>query len=176
MTSVNEKRDEAKAPKLSHRRHRDDHWIDLVTIDTTPRWKTSGLSGDEWRFSHRVQLWRKGFLLKESGFNDFAYAAGWAALQVQIACPAEQPWPADAPAQPYGDGHFCDNPGCAVVATWRGLLKSEACRSGHKTEPKWTTPYRVFCDTHKRRGDCALEDADDNYVWEPILGEGLSEH
>jgi len=155
--------------RLSHRRHRDDKWIDKVTVETEPRWKTSGLSGDEWRFSYTVKLWRKGHVLVERGFGDMAYAAGWVALALQEAAPAYQSWPADAPGQPYGDGYYCDNPGCAEIATWRGLLKKEACRWGHVTEPDHSTPYRVFCDRHKQRGDCSIEDSDTNYVFEPIL-------
>ena len=32
-------------------RHPDDEWYDEVRIVTVPRYKTSGLSGDEWRFT-----------------------------------------------------------------------------------------------------------------------------
>ncbi len=34
--------------------------FDEVRIRTVPRWKESGLSGDEWRISATVEFWRKG--------------------------------------------------------------------------------------------------------------------
>lgn len=51
----------------SYLRHDDDEWIDEVRIVTVPRWKESELSGDEWRFSTRIELYRKGHLLARSG-------------------------------------------------------------------------------------------------------------
>lgn len=35
-----------------YRRHHDDEVIDRVSIDCVPRFKVSGLSGDEWRVSY----------------------------------------------------------------------------------------------------------------------------
>ena len=45
-------------------------------------------------------------------------------------------------------------------------MKKKFCREGHETIPHQTT-VRKFCDTHKKRGDCGLDDADDNYVVQP---------
>ena len=41
------------------RSHHDDEWYDEVRITTVPRYKTSSLSGDEWRTSARIQILRK---------------------------------------------------------------------------------------------------------------------
>ena len=154
---------------LSHKRHRADTWVDRIEITTEPRWKTSGLSGDEWRFSYTVTLWRKGWKVAEEGFGSLAYATAWANLQSAGGfCPASQPWPADAPARPYGDGYLCDNPGCPTVATWRGVLKAIYGRNGEGPLEQYGTYFRVFCDLHKDRGDCAMEDCTDNYTWTPI--------
>jgi len=60
--------------KPSYKRHEDDDWIDEIKIVTVPRYKTSGMSGDEWRFSARVQLWRKGHLMFERSFSKLHYA------------------------------------------------------------------------------------------------------
>ena len=55
--------------KMPLRRHRDDDYYDEITIDTrtvhlrasiVPRFKTSGLSGDEWRTSAVLKLLRDG--------------------------------------------------------------------------------------------------------------------
>lgn len=166
---MSEKTETERRP--SHSRHREDRWVDHCEIVTVPRWKTSGLSGDEWRFSYRVVLRRKGYVVKERDFGTLSYAAAWLALAMQTACPAEMPWPDDAPGQPYGDGFLCDNPGCSGVATWRAWLKAEYDNRGQKYVSEWSAPFRVFCQQHSERGDCALEDATDNYDFEPILPE-----
>lgn len=36
---------------MHYKRHPDFETYDRITIDTVERYKTSGLSGDEWRFS-----------------------------------------------------------------------------------------------------------------------------
>ena len=40
----------------------DDEGPDRITIDPVPRYKTSGLSGDEWRMSYVVRFYRRGRL------------------------------------------------------------------------------------------------------------------
>lgn len=167
---MSERPEQTQVPKvpLKHKRLRGDKWVDAVTIDTVPRYKTSGLSGDEWwRFSFWVRLWRKGYVVGQESFGSMEYASAWLTTMLMQAAPASLPWPKDAPGQPYGDGYFCDNLGCSNVATWRALMKIEACREGHKTECSYAVKFRVFCDDHKRRGDCSIEDSDDNYVFEP---------
>lgn len=44
------------------------------------------------------------------------------------------------------------------------MRKKDFCRAGHETEPHDHNVYRHFCEEHKRRGDCGLDDADVNYV------------
>lgn len=69
-----------KKDRLPLRRHRDDDYWDEITIDTekvhlrafvVPRFKTSGLSGDEWRVSAKLILRRDGFRepIVERGFG-----------------------------------------------------------------------------------------------------------
>ena len=41
--------------------------FDEVRITTVPRYKMSGLSGDEWRISGKIQLLRKGKVVAEKG-------------------------------------------------------------------------------------------------------------
>lgn len=162
------------AVRPSHRRLTGDRWVDHAEIITEPRWKTSELSGDEWRFTYVVRLWRKGHLLAVHGCGTMAYAAAWMALALQTASPADLPWPPDAPGQPYGDGYYCDNIGCAEPADWRAWLKAEYDSAGHKSTPDVVRPFRVFCSEHSRRGDCSMEDRDANYEIEPILPAGES--
>lgn len=136
--------------------------FDEVRIITVPRYKTSGLSGDEWRISAAIQLWRKGKMHAEQYFRNietacaFAYSVYLSAID-------------DGNGYFAGDGLTCDQEGCAEPATVFLKLKAEYCRSGHKTDPydyDERPLIRCFCERHKTRGDCALEDADANY--EPI--------
>ncbi|KKL50531.1 hypothetical protein LCGC14_2304540, partial [marine sediment metagenome] len=51
----------SKLPKrASPARITDDEGVDQIVIDTVPRYKMSGLSGDEWRVSGRVRFFRNG--------------------------------------------------------------------------------------------------------------------
>jgi hypothetical protein len=62
-----------------------------------------------------------------------------------------------------GDGIHCDQEGCSELATITYKKLHDYCRSGHKTTPDWIK-LRRFCDRHKRRGDCGMDDCDANYV------------
>ena len=55
-------------------RHHDDEWIDEIRIVTVPRFKESELSGDEWRTSVRMQILRKGIVLRERRYGKIADA------------------------------------------------------------------------------------------------------
>ena len=48
---------------MQNRNHHDDEWYDEIRVTTVPRFKTSGLSGDEWRRSAKVTFLRKGIVL-----------------------------------------------------------------------------------------------------------------
>lgn len=135
--------------------------FDEVRFITIPRYKTSGLSGDEWRISIAVQFYRNGELKHESGgyrnmetAMGFAYADYCRAVGEGNACFA-------------GEGDFCDQEGCKEKATTKCALKFRWCRDGHKSEPT-NSDYRLFCDKHSTRGDCGLDDADDNYMKERL--------
>lgn len=134
--------------------------FDEVRIVTVPRYKQSGLSGDEWRISASIQLYRKGKLIVERGCGTVEAATAilpgfW------LECID------NGKGFFGGDGVHCDQEGCAALATVRYRKKADYCRQGHKTEPHRPT-YRHFCDRHETRGDCGLDDADVNYIREPM--------
>lgn len=135
--------------------------FDEVRIVTVPRYKQSGLSGDEWRISASIQLWRKGKLIHERSVRNVEIGCAFASATLYEAQD-------DGKAHFGGDGIHCDQEGCADAATVRYRKKAYYCRNGHKTEPFRPT-YRHFCDVHKKRGDCGMDDADDNYIEEPML-------
>jgi len=49
--------------------------FDEVRIVTIPRFKTSGMSGDEWRIRANIELWRKGKLILEQSYLNVETAA-----------------------------------------------------------------------------------------------------
>lgn len=130
--------------------------FDEVRIKTVPRYKTSGMSGDEWRISASIQFFRHGILRHEIGVRDVETACGMVYGELMKAQD-------NALGYFGGEGDFCDQEGCAATATITRYLKKEFCRQGHGVDVTRPT-FRRFCEDHKTRGDCGLEDADDNYT------------
>jgi hypothetical protein len=130
--------------------------FDEIRIITVPRFKQSGLSGDEWRISAEVQFFRKGALVLQR-----------ACRNVETACGLLFAWHSEAiddgKAYFAGDGVTCDQEGCSEPATVRYARKADYCDRGHKSQVFETSQYRHFCEQHKTRGDCGLDDADENY-------------
>ena len=135
--------------------------FDEVRIVTVPRYKESGLSGDEWRFHAEIMLLRKGRVIAKRGCGTVeaacAFLPGFLLQMID-----------EGHGYFAGDGVHCDQEGCADAATVRLRKLAEYCRSGHKSEPAFNRTYRHFCERHKVRGDCGLDDADANYVEEPL--------
>lgn len=131
--------------------------FDEIRIVTVPRYKTSGLSGDEWRISAKVQFFRKGELQHENGYSNIVHACGFLYSELQMAID-------DGKAYFAGDSVHCDQEGCDKPFTTTYLLKKHFCSEGGEHEVSEVSQFRHFCDEHKVRGDCGLEDADRNYV------------
>lgn len=134
--------------------------FDKIVIDTVPRYKESGMSGDEWRISAEVKFYRKGVEVHGFGCRNVEEATVLLGARLLEACD-------DAKGFFAGEGHACDQEGCFAEASWRHTLKAKYDRSGNRSEIPEPGEYRLFCDRHKTRGNCGIEDADDNYVVEP---------
>lgn len=136
--------------------------FDEVRIVTVPRFKESYLSGDEWRISAEIQLWRKGTMEFSQGFRN-----------VETACAAlGYVWMTaidNGKAYYAGDGVTCDQEGCKEQAAVRYRMKHEYCREGHPSTPHRPT-YRHFCARHMDRGDSSLNDGMHNYEEVPRHG------
>jgi hypothetical protein len=134
--------------------------FDEIRLVTIPRYKTSELSGDEWRISVHYQFYRKGALVHASGgFRNMETAVAFAGAEYYRAID-------DGKAYFAGEGDRCDQEGCSEPATVTYKLKKQYCRQGHETDPYEFSPeplIRRFCDRHSTRGDCGLDDADRNY-------------
>lgn len=146
----------------------DDH-VDEIRLHTVPRFKTSGLSGDEWRFHVEAVAYRKG---REVGRTQY----GWitAALERidtwvkdELLCPVEN-------VELTHD--LCDQPGCDQPWTVKYRMIRRGCGdcgSVHEEEPGWENE-RAFCADHAKRGDQDVDDNDDMY--QPIDGGPPAEH
>lgn len=129
---------------------------DEVRLVTVPRYKTSPVSGDEWRISHAIQFVRKGRVI--------ATSEDWDVME-RIRVAIKKVAPAD-PAHLRGVGDICDQESCTEPATVVYKLKMLYASDGKETDPyreDHRPLIRKFCQDHSTRGDCALEDADDNY-------------
>jgi hypothetical protein len=131
--------------------------FDEIRIITVPRFKESGLSGDEWRIHAEAQFFRKGELIFSEGCRNVQTACGLLYAWYVKACDEAKGYFA-------GDGIHCDQEGCSQLATIRYRRKFEYCRDGHQSAPSDVSLYRHFCERHSERGDCAFDDADANYV------------
>lgn len=134
----------------------DDEIVDEIIFRTVPRFKTSGVSGDEWRTSVVVEFRKKNVLVLLRTFTDMKYAT--ARVPSLLLTLNEE----DAYHGPHIDDR-CDQPGCFMKAKVTYRLKNEYIRGLGPLPPTTLTPIRRFCTDHSGRGDCAMEDAMDNY-------------
>lgn len=148
--------------KAYHAEAPDAQRYDEVRIVTVPRWKESELSGDEWRISARVEMLRKGRVVFSRGFSTVETAAmclpalfaGWG---------VDDSGEYDVDAYHDGRKNSCDQEGCREEPKHWLALKSRWDNAGNQRPVRKEGEYRQFCDRHKGRGDCGLDDNDDNY-------------
>lgn len=208
---------DATTTKIYLKRHPEDHWFDECRIEgkygpilrmvCVERWKTSGLSGDEWRFGYRWEIRKNGNdggrswhpvegypahrpddayrrlypLVSEAAplFLNYEvsvhfYRKGVLAWNVPEIRPLRDaagflPWDEIVAREQHdvipleeATKGLCMQPGCRNEPTVRYRIKQEYDRCGNEKE-SYSANGRHFCDKHRRRGDCALEDADVNY-------------
>jgi hypothetical protein len=129
--------------------------FDEVRIITIPRYKQSGLSGDEWRICAEVQFYRNQTLICSYTCRNIETACGMLYSYLMTALDNGNGYFA-------GDGIHCDQEGCSKIATIHYKKKNDYCHEAHKTELTIDT-FRNFCEEHKVRGNCSFDDSDDNY-------------
>lgn len=152
--------------RLWHERLRKFESFDRVELAVVPRYKTSGLSGDEWRQHVAIRFFFKGELVHEDGSNNMESAL----LRLgHIWVAAQEPIPQRVIEI---EKDRCDQPSCVNPAVGRFRLKKLFSAQGEAIDAADTygSRYRQFCRVHLRRGDCSREDADTNY--EPLDGVG----
>ena len=130
--------------------------FDEVRITTVPRYKTSGLSGDEWRISAHIEFLRNGVVQYTERSRN-----------VKTACRLFAWYHITAIEK--GNGRFageddiCDQEGCPEKAAVTYRKKQRWCSSCGKAHDPHVIDIRKFCARHSTRGDCGLDDADANY-------------
>lgn len=157
----------------------DDERFDHVEVTSIERWKESELSGDEWRFSFQARFYSHGVLAMTKGGGSIEdvlisaahwfrnprkmdeasdVVANWEVVKAEIEERCAQPRCPEFwvvlyhPIKKYSrhgnaEGlHYDDR---------EKLAEGKSCLG-------WLA-VRGFCERHRHRGDCDLEDADDNY-------------
>jgi len=146
--------------RTMRRRHPDEAIFDTIIFQTVPRFKTSDLSGDEWRIRIKVGFFYKGHLVFEKGYTQYKYAV------------AELPYLFLNMGQEKDFKHIpteereklCDQPGCSDEAVSTYKLKEIYTKFGDGPLESTWNETRAFCHRHLQRGDCGRDDADHNYV------------
>ena len=151
-------------------RHPDDPFFDEVRVITVPRYKTSYASGGEWRFSYEVQCLRKGVVLKAGSYGSFDNACAAVPNMVMNLGTFELGDAIDAHPELKA---MCANPGCAKTATVAYRIKRDYCQTCFQPDKFALDGIIKFCDEHRTRGDCGLQDCDKNYREVSLSGEEL---
>lgn len=165
--------DKLQQKKMNHAHKPDAQAFDEIRITTVPRYKTSSLSGDEWRISGKIEFLRKGKVRHEEYMSKIESCVYGLGHLYQLAM--------DNAVGFYGGGEegTCDQEGCPEQATVFYRLKKEFCNHfrPHEAIELKEDKIRQFCERHSKRGDCGLEDSDDNYelidgkIVEPETGD-----
>jgi hypothetical protein len=158
---------------MNHRRHEDDEYVDEIRINLVPRFKTSDMSGDEWRISAVISFFRKGHEVWSRSFSKLSTAVNALSWFFIVASEGAE-----------GEFKFldreqelalCQQPGCSEPSVVRYRFKKvrDCPQSGHMRELGDSFEYvTAFCKRHAHRGDCGLEDCDTNYE---VVGGGNSQ-
>lgn len=156
-----------KAMPKNRARRPDAQAFDEIRITTVPRYKTSGISGNEWRISAKIQFFRKGEVIFENFVGNLETAVNMLPFLFIRAID-------DGKAYFAGYGNLCDQEGCDKPAVVVYRMKRAICsccgmEDARSTEVLAKSPtYRCFCQEHSKRGDWGLDDTDSNY--ELVLG------
>jgi len=139
-----------------------DEIIDEINIKIVPRFKSSGLSGEEWRTSAKIELKRKGKIIYQRGYLNIKSALTF--LPVLLIQGFEEGL-FELPST--GKDGLCMQPGCAQKATTTMIMKHRYHDGYQLPDESWRSEEmdtRVFCDEHAYRGDSDFNDCHENYI------------
>jgi hypothetical protein len=157
------KRAKEEAKKKEVRAKRPDvQLFDEVTIRTKPYYKTSSMSGNEWRLSTEAVAKYKGHVIWEGDMRS-------APDSLEAMARAMHTFEFERAREELDTTHLCDQEGCSDAWTHVYQVKNNACQSCGHLRPATdgvieTRPVvRKFCSRHAQRGDCGIDDAQSNY-------------
>lgn len=146
-----------------HKSHPDDEGIDEIHIKVVPRYKTSDLSGNEWRTSAVITLLRKGEVILTESTHRIEDAAAY--LPWILRTLSDRDLTKKGLKGLWSNDGKCDQPSCSDVGSNKVYLKREYSEHGEGPLPLKSWPYfRNFCIKHRMRGDGSFEDSDRNYT------------
>lgn len=139
--------------------------IDRIEIKAENRWKTSGLSGDEWRYGVRVDLYRKGKVV----FSRYQNNSWFAELKPNFVAIAEEfkmMKTIDLSDQAEFDRlePLCDHFSCSEPGEMYRMLKRGKDSEGNYLPPDGRVHVKRFCSAHADRGNCGIIDSKRNFV------------
>ena len=136
---------------------RDDEGVDRIELSVIDRFKTSELSGDEWRYSVKISFFRKGVLVYERTYGRMEWAV--AALPYELMVLPEH---CEIPLWKV-DSLICTQYGSNQPATVVYKTKEQYTERGEGPLPNETPTYRAYCTRHAERGNSDREDCMQNY-------------
>lgn len=137
--------------------------FDRIELAIVPRYKTSGLSGDEWRQGIAIRFYFKGEVVHEEQSNNMRNAI---LMLGHHWVTAQEPIPERIIEL---ENTKCMQPSCPEDAVGKYRIKKEFSDRGEEIaedENRGFVYFRQFCAKHAMRGDCGRDDSDKNY--EPI--------
>ncbi len=141
-----------------HERPHDFELWDEVRLKAVYRYKSSNLSGSEWRYGVVMEFYFKGQLMKECSWRDMETAMKYLPVTYSNDEPISDEWLKI-------EKETCDQVACPEKAVNWFALRRKTDRSGHFLEKETDfVYYRKFCEKHSHRGDSDREDCDENMV------------
>ncbi len=149
--------------------HPDSEAVDEIKMKMVPRFKTSDMSGDEWRVSCLIEFFRKGKKVYERSFHSIENAAKFLPWVLDVEMIEGQDAP--SPGLFSADLKECFQTGCSEPSTNVYRLKQIYSDDGDGPLPDNGFEHRrAFCQKHSHRGNSDMEDSDANY--ELVEGTG----
>lgn len=131
-----------------HRRLPEFESFDRIELRVIPRFKTSGLSGDEWRTSVAISFWFKGAVVFEAFARDMSTAI---MLIPHFWIQQQEPIPEHVISR---EKRTCDQPGCSKPHTkQRWILKRVFSPSGDLASrtTAGSVPTTAIAATHRAK-------------------------
>lgn len=141
--------------------------VDRISITAEERWKTSELSGDEWRYNGLIEFFHKGKMVHSNWRGTaFDQSLRWPSdsLPTQLRRYENSQLDAEELAR---REPLCDQLGCTEQGELYRMEHHEADLAGNFLPKDGKIHVTRFCKRHRNRGTCAIVDRSDNYTLFP---------